>query len=237
MKNLKAGQVLYIKKEFPGFEDFTPIGKKCEYISQNNNMHTVKVGYHKVGVSMDELETYFSLENPEKEVEIAATETKEDNVIKLERFENQEDKENLTIEEIAKENDITVEQAETIIERANDPQGEELTLDQLEEIAKEVYEKRLNNLIRRDNKNFSFDAACGLLPKKIITKEEDKITIVILSCGTKGIAKLHKDDEWDEIKGIEVAWIKAKKKYFEKNMRKVKKQIKKCDNILEEYLK
>ena len=244
MKNLEVGQKLYIKESFPGFEEYSPVGKECEFLNKNNGANFVRIGSHKVGVSDDEMEKYFSIEpvneddselidvdldfneKGEKSNVISIEEVKKEEKVKEDSKEVEEtdsDNNQLTLEEIAKENDLSVEQVKMLQERAENPVGEELTLEDLEAIETQYRKDQLEKMFCLENPQVAFEQVCGLLPEKIISKQEDKITIVILQNGVKGIARLHEEDEWDTIEGIRVAWNKAKLRAMNKNIKKLEK--------------
>lgn len=51
----------------------------------------------------------------------------------------------------------------------------------------------------------------------------DNRTIVILNDGSKGIAKCNPDDEYDKTKGIKIAYVRAKIKSLNKELRNLVK--------------
>jgi len=51
----------------------------------------------------------------------------------------------------------------------------------------------------------------------------DRVTVVILSDGSKGIAKCLPEDEYDQQKGIEIAFTKAQIKSLNKKLKKLSK--------------
>lgn len=245
MENLKIGDTLYFKKELPGVEKYTQKGEEAEIIGISENMYSFKVKGHLAVLNNEEVDKYLSKIDPlEESSEIEDNEnTDEDIEIK-------------SLEE--KGSDITDEEIDDYLKRRDEAENNSESKEEKEEEDKKInhkarkfkahdlnketaiknnlpQKKELDNLFIHTNESFEMDLRLGLLPQRIISKEKDRITIVITECGTKGISRCHEDDEWDALKGAEIAWRKAKIKELSKAKRYLDKRINMNLDILNKY--
>lgn len=243
MKKLKIGDIVYFKKELPGVEKYTQKGEEARLIGVSEDVHSFNVQGHLAVLNKEEVDNYLSEVNPldesselednentDEEIEIESPENKESDII------DEENDEYLKRKDKAENNSESNEEKEDkkINHKAREFKAHDL--DKETAIKNNLPKKKeLDNLFIHTNESFEMDLRLGLLPQRIISKEKDRITIVITKCGTKGISRCHEDDEWNALKGAEIAWRKAKIKELLKAKRYLNKRINMNLDILNKY--